>query len=141
MAVTHTAGGVVLNKKGQVLVVNQNRNSWSLPKGHIEPGENPKEAAEREILEEAGVSKLEFIKDLGVYERFKIALNGGDDPSELKVIHLFLFRSLQEKLSPIDPRNPEAKWVDPLEVASLLTHPKDKDFFLKVLPQFDKMKL
>ena len=37
---TQTAGGVVVNKKGRILVVNQRGTSWSLPKGHIEPGED-----------------------------------------------------------------------------------------------------
>ena len=43
------ATGVVVNKKGEVVVVNQNHNSWSLPKGHIEKGEDPLAAAKREI--------------------------------------------------------------------------------------------
>lgn len=40
------------------LVVSSKRvaNEWVLPKGHIEPGEDPEVAATREVLEEAGVT-------------------------------------------------------------------------------------
>lgn len=134
MIKTQTAGGVVLNPKGQVLVVNQNRNSWSLPKGHIDAGETALEAAKREIFEEAGISEAVFIKELGSYERPRIGLDGKDDASEIKIIHFFLFRTEQTNLAPQDPRNPEARWVNKAEVAALLTHPLDKQFFLSVLP-------
>ncbi len=134
MKKTYTSGGVVLNEKGLILVVNQNNNSWSLPKGHIDPGETALEAAKREIYEESGIEEkyLMLIKELGTYERYKIALNGGDDKSELKVISMFLFKSSKNELKPIDPGNPEAVWVEKNKVAEMLTHEKDRDFFLKI---------
>ncbi len=134
---TLTAGGVVLNKKGQVLVVNQNNNSWSLPKGHIDPGESDLEAAKREVYEESGISDLKFIKELGRYERYRIGLNDSDDKSELKKIVMFLFTTIQEELKPIDPGNPEARWVEKNKVADLLTHRKDKEFFLSVMDKLN----
>jgi ADP-ribose pyrophosphatase YjhB (NUDIX family) len=112
-----------------VLVVNQNGNSWSLPKGHIDPGESARQAAEREIREESGVSQLDFIKHLGDYERFRIGLDGREETAELKHITMYLYRTNQLELQPEDPDNPEARWVKPDEVADLLTHPKDKAFF------------
>ena len=59
MIETRSAGGVVVNAEGKVLVVNQHGTSWSLPKGHIEDGEDALAAARREIYEESGVSDLE----------------------------------------------------------------------------------
>ena len=133
MKTTHTAGGVVINPEGEVLIVNQNNNSWSLPKGHVDQGETPLEAACREIEEESGISELVFIRELGSYERHKIGLDGKDDKSELKVMTFFLFETSQLELEPQDLHNPEARWVRKEEVAKLLTHPKDGEFFLKVL--------
>ncbi len=132
---TRSAGGVVLNTNGEVLVVSQHGTSWSLPKGHIEEGEDAMTAARRETEEESGVSSLEFIKDLGSYQRYKIAGDGGDDQSELKNIIIFLFRTNQLELKPIDPENPEARWVKKEEVVNLLTHQKDKEFWLSVMGQ------
>lgn len=133
MKQTYTAGGVVLNKKGEVLVVNQNNNSWSLPKGHIDEGEEKLEAAVREIYEESGIKNVTFIKDLGSYQRYKIGIDGGEDKSELKTIYMFLFTTQEETLKPVDPGNPEARWVSKDKVADLLTHKKDKEFFLGII--------
>ena len=137
MKKTLSAGGVVLNPKGQVLVVNQFGNSWSLPKGHIDPGEDALAAAKREIREESGVKTLRLVRELGLYTRFRISLGGGDDKSEMKQIRMFLFRTRQTRLKPEDPHNPEARWVAPSKVEALLTHAKDKEFFRDVLPSLE----
>lgn len=132
---TFSAGGIVVNGRGEVLVVNQNGNSWSLPKGHIDPGETAAEAAARETREESGIIELNFIRVLGTYERYQIGLDGNDNKNELKQITIFLYTTPQTELRPEDPHNPEARWVKPDEVARLLTHPKDKDFYMYHLPE------
>jgi ADP-ribose pyrophosphatase YjhB (NUDIX family) len=130
---TESAGGVVVNAEGRVILVSQHGTSWSLPKGHLEEGETPLEAARREIHEETGVSRLEFVKPLGSYTRHRIGADGGEDRSELKTIHLFLFKTDATELSPLDADNPEARWVERESVAALLTHAKDKEFFASIL--------
>lgn len=128
MKVNKSAGGVVLNN-GMIVVVSQHGDSWSFPKGYIDPGEDALTAAKREIREESGITDLRLIKKLGTYERFRIGKNGkGQDQSELKSITIFLFKAFQRKLKPEDPDNPEARWVSPSEAVNLLTHPKDKEF-------------
>jgi 8-oxo-dGTP pyrophosphatase MutT (NUDIX family) len=137
--ITNSAGGVVLNINKDVLIVNQNYDSWSLPKGHIDPGETAFEAAKREIYEESGIKDLKYIKDLGQYERYRIALDGSDDNGELKKICLYLFTTKQMELKPIDPMNPEARWGSVDEVYNLLTHQIDKDYFLSVSHLWSKI--
>ena len=127
---THCAGGIIINNKKQVVVVNQNHDSWSLPKGHIDPGESNLEAAKREIYEETGIKDVKLIKPLGNYGRYRIGLDGKNDKSEYKTIYIFLFYSNQSILEPIDPINPEAIWVDFKKVTDILTHPEDKKFYL-----------
>lgn len=129
---TISAGGVVLNRKGQVLVVNQRGRAWSLPKGHLDPGESLLEAAIREIREESGVADLSLVHYLGCYERCRIGKFGGEDPSELKELHFFLFRSGQVTLVPMDAADhPEARWMRFAEAVALLTHPSDRDFLIR----------
>ncbi|HEX7313919.1 MAG TPA: NUDIX domain-containing protein [Pyrinomonadaceae bacterium] len=130
---TESAGGVVLDAEGRVLLVSQHGTSWSLPKGHLEEGESPLEAARREIYEESGVSRLELIRALGSYSRHRLGADGGEDRSELKTIHLFLFRTDESDLAPRDADNPEARWVGRESVAGLLTHAKDREFFAAIL--------
>ncbi len=138
MKKTASAGGVVKNREGKILIVSQRGASWSLPKGHIEEGEGVLQASKREIQEESGLTDLTLIEDLGSYERFRVGRDGGEDRSELKTLHMFLYTTNESELKPIDPDNPEARWVDPEQVTDFLTHPKDKEFFLRVLPKIRK---
>ncbi len=133
MKETESAGGIVVNGKGQIVVVSQKGTSWSLPKGHIEQGEDALTAARREIYEESGLANLQLVEELGSYRRGKFGADGEDDGTELKTIFMFLFTTNKTELRPIDPDNPEALWIDKDEVASLLTHPKDKEFFSRHL--------
>jgi len=133
MIETGSAGGVVLNAEGLVLVVSQNGTSWSLPKGHVEEGESPLEAARREIYEESGLRELELVRGLGSYSRYRLGRDGGEDTSELKTIHMFLFRTTETELAPVDPDNPEARWVERGDVGGLLSHPKDSEFFRGII--------
>ena len=125
------AGGIIINQLNKIAIVNQNYDSWSLPKGHIDKGETAIDAAIREIYEETGIINPALIKKVGVYERYRIGLDGNDDLSELKRIHIFLFKSTQKILKPIDKNNPEAKWIDIKEVENYLTHREDINFFKK----------
>ncbi len=126
---TSSAGGIILNPEGRVAVVSQRGVSWSLPKGHIEDGEDPLAAALREIYEETGLRSLELVRKLGSYGRYRLGPDGREDPSEMKTIHMFLFKTDESDLAPVDADNPEARWVLKEEVAGLLTHPKDRAFF------------
>jgi 8-oxo-dGTP pyrophosphatase MutT (NUDIX family) len=124
------AGGVVWNPKKGVVVVNQNNDSWSLPKGHTEHDESPFQTALREIMEETGLEPetLVLLRPLGSYTRAQIKRHSGDIAQE-RTITMFFFRTDAESLAPRDPENPEARWVNPVHVAELLTHEKDKAFF------------
>ena len=133
--VTVSSGGVVINGQRMVLVVNQNGTSWSLPKGHVDLGEEPLHAAIREIMEESGVDDLHFLRALGAYGRFKLGKNTGEDKQEWKVLLFFLFKTKQNELNPKDPHHPQARWVHPDEVEALLTHPKDKAFYKSIRDQ------
>ncbi len=137
--VTVSAGGVVINQDGMVLVVNQNGTTWSLPKGHIDPGEDPIQAATREILEESGITVVNFLRTLGAYGRYKLGKDIGEDKNEWKVLLFFLFKTKQNELNPSDPHNPEARWVHPDEVEALLTHPKDKAFYKSIRSQINEI--
>lgn len=136
--ISAVAGGVVLNANGDVLVVSQHGDSWSLPKGHVDEGEETLAAAIREIKEESGITELVFVRELGTYERHRIGKDGiGDDLSELKQMTMYLFTTTEMDLVPEDPENPEARWVKKDQVALLLTHPKDAAFFESVQDTLD----
>ncbi len=64
-----TAGGVVWrrNKSGkiEILLIQDIKDRWTIPKGHIEEGETAQQTARREIGEEAGLHELEIQGWLG----------------------------------------------------------------------------
>ena len=126
---SYSAGGVILNSKGEICVVSQHGKHWSLPKGHLEKDEDALMAAKRETAEESGLTELKLLDKLGTYTRYRISKLGSDDKGVLKHITMFLFTTPQMNLAPTDPENPIARWVAIDDVANLLTHPKDKDFF------------
>ena len=135
----YSAGGVVIGPGNKVVVVNQNGDSWSLPKGHLEENEDPEDAATREIFEESGIQDVKIIDKLGEYERTTTGSGGqGEQTDNIKHITMFLCITNQTELAPIDPNNPEAIWVSIQDVADKLTHPKDKEFFYSITPKLLK---
>lgn len=64
-----TAGGVVWRRTDrgvvEVLLIQDAKERWTIPKGHIEEGETAKQTAEREINEETGLKKMEMQGFLG----------------------------------------------------------------------------
>jgi 8-oxo-dGTP pyrophosphatase MutT (NUDIX family) len=132
MRKTECAGGIVMNIMGDIAMVKNGPDFWGFPKGHIDPGEDLLAAAKREIAEETGLIDIVLVRSLGSYERYKGMPDGGDDTSELKKIHMFLYTTDESLLAPIDPHNPEARWVPVAAVGDMLTSPTDKEFFLSV---------
>lgn len=65
-----TAGGIVFRrnqktKEIEILLIQDAKDRWTIPKGHIEEGETAQETALREIGEEAGIHEAEAICWLG----------------------------------------------------------------------------
>lgn len=58
-----------------IFVRHHERQTWELPAGHIEPGEEPDQAAVRELFEEAGVinSSIRIVSDYSVTHQGKSA--------------------------------------------------------------------
>jgi len=90
-----TAGGVVWrrNKKNneiEILFIQDAKNRWTIPKGHIEPGENARQTAEREIMEETGLKEVKVMNWLGKinfrYRRFNSLI--------LMTTHIYLVQAL-----------------------------------------------
>lgn len=65
-----TAGGIVFrHAKGnggiEILLIQDSKDRWTIPKGHIEEGETAPQTAKREIGEEAGLKDVDVLGWLG----------------------------------------------------------------------------
>jgi diadenosine hexaphosphate hydrolase (ATP-forming) len=65
-----TAGGVIYRKNAktgevEILLIQDAKDRWTIPKGHIEEGESSKETAAREVTEETGLKHLIVMDWLG----------------------------------------------------------------------------
>lgn len=128
---TYSAGGIIINKDRQVLLINEGGDFWGLPKGRIEKHEKAHTAARREIQEETGLTNIELLKKLGSYQRHPI-IAGSEDQTELKTITLFLFLAASD-IPTINDEDNECAWFTVEQALSKLTHPKDKAFFIKAM--------
>ncbi|MBP8065919.1 MAG: NUDIX domain-containing protein [Flavobacterium sp.] len=115
--VAKAGGGLVYNKKGEVLFIFRN-GKWDLPKGGIEKGESIEETAIREVEEETGVTGLKITGKLQkTYHVFK--RNG---QYKLKVTHWFEMKTDFEG-TPKGQANEgieEVVWMKPKQIKEAL---------------------
>jgi 8-oxo-dGTP pyrophosphatase MutT (NUDIX family) len=122
----YSAGGVVVRRfRGRPYIAAvrvKGGEVLALPKGHIDPGETPAEAATREVREETGVhaTLIEKLKDIRYwYER------GGK--RILKDVSFFLFRYRSGSLSDHDHEVVSAEWVPLDEAPKLLSYRGERE--------------
>jgi 8-oxo-dGTP pyrophosphatase MutT (NUDIX family) len=107
-----SAGGVVYRMEGGsplFLLIRDSYANWGFPKGHLEPGEKPEDAALREVREETGLRELAMrgtIDTIDWYFRFRGRLIH-------KVCHFFLMETSQTDTAPQRAEGITAcRWTD-----------------------------
>ena len=117
MTEDQAAGGVVL-RDGRIVVVHRPKyDDWSLPKGHLDPGESWEEAALREVEEEAGV-RATIVREL---EPARYTTPKGRP----KVVRYWVMDYADGEFAPNDEVD-EVRWLAPAEACDLLTHDTDR---------------
>ncbi len=123
-----SAGGVVMRADGAVIAIVPRRRAadgskvLGLPKGHLDPGESPLQAAMREVREEAGV-EVEPLGELG--EARYIYTRGGRPVRKRVVFHLFGY--LSGDTADHDHEVEQACWLPAEEAAVRLTYEGERE--------------
>jgi 8-oxo-dGTP pyrophosphatase MutT (NUDIX family) len=115
--VNKAGGGLVYNKKGEVLFIFRN-GKWDLPKGGTEKGELIEDTAMREVEEETGVNGLTVGKKLQkTYHVFK--RNG---KYKLKITHWFEMHSTFEGTpeGQLEEGIEKVAWFNPIQIKEAL---------------------
>ena len=97
-----TSGGIVFrftrdNKDIEILLIQDSKGRWTIPKGHIEPGETAKMTARREIEEETGLRNVSVLTWLGkIHFKYRRA-----DKLVLMTTQIYLVQALDTHEMPV----------------------------------------
>ena len=93
-----TSGGIVFRftkdkKDIEILLIQDSKERWTIPKGHIEPGETAKMTARREIEEETGLKNVSMLTWLGkIHFKYRRL-----DKLVLMTTQIYLVQALDER--------------------------------------------
>jgi len=133
-----SAGGVVVRCGSEVLVIVPVRRAadgravLALPKGHVDPGETPEQAATREVREEGGV-EAELVESIGDV-RYWYTRGGRAIP---KRVAFYRFRYLSGDLADHDDEVEHARWVDLREAQETLSYAGEREMVGRVLSKLE----
>jgi ADP-ribose pyrophosphatase YjhB (NUDIX family) len=123
-----SAGGLVLDRRGAdakgALIGRLDRRGrllWSLPKGHVEPGETEEEAAIREVEEETGIHGV-ILGRLGTIDFWFVAAGQRIH----KTVSHYLMLADGGELSDEDVEVAEVAWVPLGEVTERLAYADER---------------
>lgn len=123
-----SAGGLVIDRSigapRAALIARHDRRGrlvWSLPKGHLEEGETPEDAALREVQEETGIVGR-VMAPLGVIDFWFIAENRRIH----KTVHHYLMEASGGELSDADAEVEQVAWVALDEVRARLAYADER---------------
>jgi 8-oxo-dGTP pyrophosphatase MutT (NUDIX family) len=97
-----TSGGIVFRltrdqKDIEILLIQDSKGRWTIPKGHIEPGETAKMTARREIEEETGLKNVSILTWLGkIHFKYRRA-----DKLVLMTTQIYLVQALDTHEMPV----------------------------------------
>ena len=119
----HSAGGLVVRGDEVLLIATAGGRRWQLPKGHLEEGELPPQAAVREVREETGVTGTIIAPLSGVdytfVERGKHRIK--------KHVDYFLLSYESGSEADFEPREVvTARWFTWPEAIARLSHANDR---------------
>jgi 8-oxo-dGTP pyrophosphatase MutT (NUDIX family) len=130
-----SAGGVVIRRPPEgvevALAARRTRKgdlAWGLPKGLVEPGEQPEEAALREVGEETGL-QAEIVEPLGEISYWYV----WEGERVRKKVAFFLMEATGGDISLHDHEMEEIRWFPLAEAPRRATYPSERALLRRVV--------
>jgi 8-oxo-dGTP diphosphatase len=135
--VRRAAGAVVYrvhNNTPEILLILDQYQRWTLPKGHLDPGETEEQAAVREVLEETSVQG-----ELGdLVERISYTVFNRGNPQG-KQVAFFLMNADSEQLVPQSEEGiSAAEWIAPSEALDKIGYPQVRSVVERAIPMISQ---
>jgi 8-oxo-dGTP pyrophosphatase MutT (NUDIX family) len=127
------AGGIVIRGTRVLLLERPSRDEMRLPKGHVEAGEAPQEAALREVREETGYKHPAILADLGSQQvQFTDPYKG---QAVTRDEHYYLMRLRDEEQVAPQKREKQFQplWVPLQQALEQLTFKAEQEFVRRAL--------
>ena len=119
-----TSGGIVFRltrdrKDIEVLLIQDSKGRWTIPKGHIEPGETAKMTARREIEEETGLRNFSVLSWLGkIHFKYRRA-----EKLVLMTTQIYLVQSIDAREMPMGEKWMKGiRWFSFAEALNLIEY-------------------
>lgn len=129
-----SAGGVAyktIEDRTEIAIIRASKEGrWQLPKGIIDPGETPEQAALREVREEAGID-CELLKKIHSIDYWYVDRWGQTPIRVHKYVHFFLMRFLRGDIADHDDEVDEVRWSEIDETLDLLAFRAEKQVLTK----------
>lgn len=129
MPIEKSAGAVIFKNEDKIyyLLLHYQAGHWDFPKGHIEKGETPQEAAFREAFEETGIKEMELFS--GFKKTIKYFFKR-DKKSILKIVVFFLVGTGQKEVK-ISWEHIGFKWLEYDKALEQITYKNAKEILKK----------
>ena len=135
-------GIMLINSRAQIFMglrLDIREEAWQMPQGGINRGEEPLNAALRELSEETGIHEVKILSESSQWYTYDLPnhFRGGRYCGQMQKWYLMQFLGVDEDIC-LETHHPEFKnwrWIDPSHLLPLIVDFK-RDVYRKVLQEF-----
>lgn len=135
-----SAGGVAFrqtNSRLEVALISvAPTGRWQLPKGLIDAGETPEQAAQREVREEAGI-ETELLEKIKTIEYWYFGEYKNERARFHKLVHFYLMKYADGDVADHDHEVIEARWVEASDAIKMLAFSAERKIVEAAIKMID----